>query len=235
MSLFRILPAFSLVTSQRPLAFVSRPQRIVMILALLLILFSGSARADDFLGMSPTNPIKVDPKERTVRVLAEVNGRYLSRPLVHHALVYKGGRLAYKSLFKALVDHKTFHDSLVLAGYRPGNNMTMDNMAKTNVEGDLLQVTVTWKGAGKEYNLNDVIKDSNGKAILVRFGGNLSRAVDKGTGCLICLESCPVGITSNAQYTYGAIEKRQEVVFTANKAVLPPDGSLVLLTFRKAP
>ena len=82
----------------------------------------------------------------------------------------RAGDWAYKSLFKALVDHKTFHDSLVLTGYRHGNNMTMDNMAKTNVVGDLLQVTVTWKGAGREYNLNDLIKDSNGKTILVRFG-----------------------------------------------------------------
>jgi hypothetical protein len=48
----------------------------------------------------------------------------------------------------------------------------------------------------------------------------------------MCLDSCPVGITSNATYTYGAIETRKEASLTGNKDVLPPDGTLVVITFR---
>ena len=39
----------------------------------------------------------------------------------------------------------------------------------------------------------------------------LKAAIDKNTGCLSCLDSCPVGVISNETYTYGAIEKRKEV------------------------
>jgi len=79
-----------------------------------------------------------------------------------------------------------------------------------------------------------VIKDSNGKPIVIRFGGNSLTAVEKNTGCLICLDSCPVGIASNASYTYGAVVKHGEVKFTGIQDVLPPDGTLVEITVKKA-
>ncbi len=50
-----------------------------------------------------------------------------------------------------------------------------------------------------------MIVDSNGKKLDMRFGGNLTAAEEK-TGCPVCLDSCPVGIVSNATYTYGAVE-----------------------------
>jgi hypothetical protein len=108
----------------------------------------------------------------------------------------------------------------------------MDNMEKTFVEGELLEVSVTWKDARKTYRLDEVIRDSNGKPFAIRFGGNLKEALKRKTGCLLCLESCPVGITSNAAYTYGMIDIRKEVVFRSNKGLLPPDGALVTLTFK---
>lgn len=53
----------------------------------------------------------------------------------------------------------------------------------------------------------------------------------KKTGCLTCLDSCPVGIISNAAYTYGAVEERNEVEFTGNADVLPEDGTYVAVTY----
>jgi hypothetical protein len=96
-----------------------------------------------------------------------------------------------------------------------------------------LDVKVTWDGAKKEYSLDEVIKDTNGKPIVMRFGGNLDNSTKLNTGCLLCLDSCPVGIGSNESYTYGAVEKRKEVAFYGKKDVLPPDGSLVVLTVRR--
>ncbi|OPY72501.1 MAG: hypothetical protein A4E62_00823 [Syntrophorhabdus sp. PtaU1.Bin002] len=180
--------------------------------------------------LTPNNPLKVDTKERSISILAEVNGKH---PVpTHHGVVFKGGKLHYKAIFIGLVDPKTFHESLVSIGLKPGNNMTMANMEKTFVEGDLLDVSVTWKGAKRAYRIDEVIKDSNGKPLVIRFGGNLTNALKKKTGCLLCLDSCPVGITSNSTYTYGAIDKRKEVVFTANKELLPPDRTLVVITFK---
>jgi ferredoxin len=80
--------------------------------------------------------------------------------------------------------------------------------------------------------MDEAIRDGNGKPLTIRFGGNLATALEMKTGCLMCLDSCPVGITSNATYTYGAIETRKEAALTGNKDVLPPDGTLVVVTFK---
>lgn len=181
--------------------------------------------------LTPKNPIKVDTKERTISILAEVNGKYFVEP-TRHGVVFKGGKNGSKSVFAALVDAKTFHEGLISLGFKPGNNMTMENMEKTFVQGDPLEVFVTWKDAKKTYRLDEVIKDSNKKPIAIRFGGNLPAAIEKDTGCILCLDSCPVGITSNATYTMGAVEKRKEVSFTGNKDILPADGSLVIISFK---
>ena len=77
-------------------------------------------------------------------------------------------------------------------------------------------ISVNWQGAAKAYSFDEVIVDSNGKKLDMRFGGNLTAAEEKKTGCLVCLDSCPVGIVSNATYTYGAVEKRGEVKFKGN-------------------
>jgi ferredoxin len=177
--------------------------------------------------LTKENPIKINEKDKSLTFLAEVNGKYFHQP-TRHGVIFKDGKLGDKPIFRAYVDPKTFHDSLIKLGFKPGNNMTMENKETTLVEGNGLGVTVTWEGAKKEYRLDEVIKDSNGKPILIRFGGNLSNAIQYNTGCLICLDSCPVGITSNASYTYGAVEKRNEVGFTGNKEVLPPDGTRVV-------
>jgi hypothetical protein len=181
--------------------------------------------------LTPKNPIKVDMKERSVSILAEVNGKYFVQP-TRHGVVFKGGKFGDKAVFAGLVDPKTFYESLVRVGFKPGNNMTMENKEKTFVEGDPLDVSVTWKGAKKTYGIDEVIKDSNGKPLAIRFGGNLTNALELKTGCLVCLDSCPVGITSNATYTYGAVEVRKEVGFTGNKDVLPPDRTIVVITFK---
>lgn len=189
------------------------------------------AKAQD-MGLTPQKPISINAKEGSVSFLAEVNGKYLVQP-TRHGAVFKGGKFGDKSVFTALADPKTFHESLVSAGFKPGNNMTMDNKEKTFVEGEPLDVFVTWKGAKKVYRLDEVIKDSNGKRFAIRFGGNLPKSQELNTGCLICLDSCPVGITSNASYTYGAVETRKEVTFIGNKEILPPDGSQVVITLKR--
>lgn len=195
---------------------------------------TGQAETKAVAGLTKENPIKVDKENGTVTFLAAVNGKYTVET-TRHAAVFDGGSNGEKSVFKGLVETRPLYDALMEIGAKPGNNMTLENKEKTNVAGSELEVTVTWNDAGKEYKLDEVIKDSNGKPIVIKFGGNLQNAHDKKTGCLICLDSCPVGITSNTSYTYGAVEKRNEVKFTGNKELLPADGTLVAikLTLKK--
>lgn len=180
----------------------------------------------DSTGLTKENPLKVDKEAGTVSFLAKVNGKYLYEP-TRHGVVSENGKNGEKPIFKAFAEPEPFYNALVEIGAKPGNNMTMENKDKTNVAGDALDVTVTWAGANKEYKFDEVIKDSNGKPIDIRFGGNLKNAGEYKTGCLICLDSCPVGITSNSAYTFGAVEDRNEVGFTGNKDILPADGTLV--------
>ena len=175
--------------------------------------------------------ITVDEKNRSITFAAQVNGKYLLEPSRHLSVFARGSNGA-KSIFTGLVDHVTFYQALLKIGAKPGDNMTMDNKEKTYVAGDAFDVTVTWEGAKKSYPLDEVVKESNGRPIVLRFGGNLKLASDKNTGCLICLDSCPVGIVSNSAYTYGAVEKRKEVSFIGNREILPPGSALVFLTMK---
>lgn len=209
-----------------------KKQLLFWMLALVLcVAFASVPAFSQDVALTPGNPLKVDLKERSVSVLAQVNGKYLARP-TRHGVVFKDGKNGDKSVFTALADHKTFYESLIKIGLKPGNNMTWDNKEKTVVEGDPIDVFVTWKGAKKTYRIDEAIKDSTGKPIAIRFGGNLPAALDKKTGCLMCLDSCPVGITSNATYTYGAIETRKEASLMGNKDILPPDGTFVVVVFK---
>lgn len=181
--------------------------------------------------LTKEKPILVNGKEKSVSVLAEVNGKYFYQT-TRHGMVYAGGSNGDKSVFRSYATDQDFYNALMKLGFKAGNNMTKENAAKTFVQGDPLEVTVTWDGAKKEYRLDEVITDSNKKPFQIRFGGNQKSALQFKTGCLLCLDSCPVGIISNANYTTGAVENRNEVIFKGNDKVLPPDGSLVVITVK---
>ena len=181
-------------------------------------------------GVSLEKPIVVDKEAGTVTVLSQVNGKYLTEG-TRHASVFKEGSNGAKSVFTSYGTHEDFYNALVEIGAEPGNNMTPDNAATTHVEGTPIAMKVTWDGADKEYDVNEVINDSNGKEIAFKFGGNHDRSIEKHTGCLTCLDSCPVGIISNSAYTYGAVENTKEVEFTGNKDVLPEDGTYVATVY----
>jgi ferredoxin len=184
-------------------------------------------------GLSNSQPLRVDANNHTVTMLVQINGRFLTDD-TRHGIVFKDGSNGHKSLFMGYATPKAFYEALKEAGGTPGENMTMDNKETTHVTGSKLDISVNWQGAAKVYSFDEVIVDSNGKKLDMRFGGNLTAAEEKKTGCLVCLDSCPVGIVSNATYTYGAVEKRDEVKFKGNASVLPADNTLATVTFKIA-
>lgn len=178
--------------------------------------------------VSAEKPIAVDKEKKTVTVLATVNGKYFKSP-TRHAVVYKGGKFGDKSVFQALGNQMDFYNALLDIGAKPGDNMTLENAAQTHVQGDVLDVKVIFDG--KEIDINDAILDSKANKIEMHFGGNKVNAEEKNTGCIACLDSCPVGIVSNTTYKYGAVEKTKEVEFYGNEKVLPKDGTPVAIRF----
>lgn len=181
------------------------------------------------INLTEDTPVSVDKDKKTVSFLAEVNGKYFYQPTRHFA-IYKDGKFGDKSVFRGLVQQLDFHDALVQIGAVAGNNMTLENKETTTVQGQPFSVTVTWDGADRAYSIDEVINDSNQKPIVMKFGGNSAVSKKLGTGCLLCLDSCPVGIVSNSTYTYGAVEKRGEVTFMGNRNILPKDGTRVIIT-----
>ncbi len=87
-------------------------------------------------------------------------------------------------------------------------------------------------GQNQILGLNDILEDSSGKGFRIRFGGNRQRAVEEQTGCLTCLESCPIGITSNAAYPAISSFKRMispNSQFKGKAEKLPRQGGLILI------
>lgn len=194
---------------------------------------SGSAVSEQisYDGLSTEKPLRIDSQNHSFTILAQVNGKYFTQS-TRHAIVSFDGSNSRKAVLMGLVPTKEFYDALLAIGAVASNNMNSDNAKTTHVTGDALSMTVKWQGADREYDINEIIKDSNGKAIDLHFGGNWPAAQSKKTGCLVCLDSCPVGIVSNSAYTYGAVESREEVAFYGVSSILPPDGTPVAVTFR---
>jgi len=214
-------------------------KKTLAFLAIVALLFSACQKKDttsttqnvSVNGVSLSAPMKVDKENKTITILAAVNGKYLTEN-TRHAVVFKDGKFGDKPVFRAFQNQNDFLQAMLEIGGVAGNNMTKANGETTYVEGQKIALSVTWNGAPKSYDINEVISDSNNKLIDLRFGGNEKNAKELNTGCITCLDSCSVGIISNHAYTYGAVEKRGEVIFHGNAAILPKDGTLVAVTYK---
>lgn len=209
-------------------------RKILAILAIVALFFSACQKKEDKVVQKNTaveSSMKIDKENKSITIMAKVNGKYFTEN-TRHAIVFEGGKYGDKPVFIALANQNDFYKAMIELGGVAGNNMSKENAMTTKVEGQKVTVSVTWEGAPKVYDINEVISDSNNLPIDIRFGGNEANAKEFNTGCITCLDSCPVGILSNHTYTMGAVEKRSEVVFHGKADVLPKDGTLVKITFK---
>jgi hypothetical protein len=137
----------------------------------------------------------------------ELRLRHLTETTPHWGIGYSGGKFADKFILASPANPLAFHDTLVRIGARAGNNLPLDGYGKF-VGGDRLAVSAQWLGLRMPLSIHDIFYDSAGKGFDIRFGGNRTAAAEKKTGCLTCLESCPIGITSNAVYPHLSTIKR---------------------------
>lgn len=171
----------------------------------------------------------VDEQAKTITVWGQVNAKYFTEP-THHFLVNKDGKNGEKAVLRAWAKPADFHEALVKLGANPGNNLTVEDAAGKFVEGDKIDVTVSWEGSNGEVPMADCIKTLDGSPYQtdIRFGGNLDASNELQTGCLCCTFSCPVGICSNAAYAYDSGD------VNSNGDVLPADGTFVQVKFTLA-
>lgn len=180
------------------------------------------------------SPLVVNQDQKQVLVYAEVNRKYVTDP-TRHGVVFKDGLNGSLSVFRAFSDSLPFHDALVEIGLTPGNNVKPDSPAGTIVQGDDVSVTVSW--GEHTHNINDLIASTGelgGKPIAPRFGGNYEFQKNvKHTGCILCLDSCAAGITSNSSLGTKSFDTGQ-VEFRGVDAALPADATPVIITFKRA-
>jgi len=185
---------------------------------------------------SKENPLIIDEKGKRVLIYTEVHEMNVHQWNVHWGVVFKDGKFQDRAILRAYSNQLDFHDALVKIGAKPGNNLDKDTIGKY-VEGDSLDVKATWPGLGKELSLNEIFVDEKGKGFNIKFGGNRKASEEKQTGCITCLESCWISISSNANYPQTGSIKRflnPNSHFKGRADVLPSDGKPVIMIYKVA-
>ena len=202
---------------------------LVLVLALSLVA-CGAAPAKEEVDYSV---ITTNPSTQSVTIYTQVNGKYFTEPS-RHGVVFKDGSNGEKCILRGLCSEKDFYAALLSVGGVPGDKLVFTEAQPGDlIEGQKMDVTVSWEGSNGEIPWADIMTTGNGKPYVAdfRFGGNIKAAYAKNTGCILCIESCPVGICSNAAYGYGVVETTKTEQFYGNPDVLPADGTICQVTF----
>lgn len=206
----------------------------VLCVIIFILIFSHPAfsKSSNILA-SKEKPLIVDEKNKKILIYTELNVMHLYQPTVHWGVVFKDGKFGDRAILKAYCNQLDFHDALIKIGAKPGNNLTKDSIGKF-VEGDELELTALIDG--KEYPIEKIFKDSTGKGFNIKFGGNRKASEEQKTGCITCLESCWISITSNANYPWISSIRRfisPNSHFKGNEEILPAkEGYPVILIYR---
>jgi len=214
-------------------------KRAIAFLALLFCLFVGPAFAASgqkpswATGLSPQNPLRLDIGAGSVSFLAELNPAMAGEPLQHFA-VFRDGEYADKALLQGFVAPRDFFNALVALGFKPGENMTMQNWDTTRVQGDALRISVQFEDAPQPVDISQLVTDPKGRGIAMRFGGNLKMATKPdASGCLICLFSCPMGIVSNHDAFFKETGWWGSVKYTASGLTSPQTKKMAVVTISR--
>lgn len=163
----------------------------------------------------------------------------------HHFVVWKNGRAAHNALIETDASDLQVLEALLAIGAVAGNNLTADTWEKRadrsnpepdkRVEGSIVEVSVAWEGHRPLY-AEDIFEDKFGKGFLFKFGGHKDLIPIWKSGCIVCLQSCPGGRISNANYTMRDYHDGCSK-FEVQKANLPQDGAEVevILKLQTAP
>jgi hypothetical protein len=166
-----------------------------------------------------------------------------------HFIVHKDASNKDISMFTTGVSPHQFYQGLLKLGASAGNNVTGANYEEqgTYTQGSALEVSITWSGAVKKYALDEFLQEKipsgsetqSKVGLEVRFAGNratedtASPASDS-TGCLMCLYSCPAGVSSNAKANNFQLATLDGGAwrYYANTSVAPQDNTVVTITVK---
>ncbi len=183
--------------------------------------------------------IQVDTLSKTIALSAKIYpskfNAWTSWTKHHHFVVWKNGRASHNALIETDASDLQVLEALLAIGAVAGNNLTADTWEKRadrsnpepdkRVEGSIVEVSVAWEGQRPLY-AEDIFEDKFGKGFLFKFGGHKDLIPIWKSGCIVCLQSCPGGRISNANYTMRDYHDGRSK-FEVQSANLPRDGAEV--------
>jgi len=162
----------------------------------------------------------------------------------YHAVVARGGRAAHAGLLEADVDDRAALDALERAGAKPAGNLPLaawedrrdpkSRAPATVIAGPPVEVLLRLPGRSDPIPLAEVVSDSGGRGLEMRFAGNAANIPKWRSGCIVCLYSCPGSKVGNARYTVRDFVSGT-TRFRARRDVLPPDGTRIGVILRLTP
>lgn len=176
------------------------------------------------------------------RLYAQTYRTHGERYAGHHAITYDGGGAAGRALIRTPVPDRRIAEVLDQLGFQSrggideaawSQRFDRRNPAPDTVaEGDPLEVLVRW-GRRDWVSLESLLEDQGAPADLdLRFQDNRRWIRMYGSGCVICLSSCPGAKIGNRHYSMRQNEFGP-MAFLPREEDLPPDGTPVLIRMGK--
>lgn len=181
---------------------------------------SSSSAASSSAMSAAASALVVDEAAKTVSFPAVATG-YTGESSIHF-LVNENGSNADKAHFLTTVTSRELYDALESIGATHGDNIAIDDTEGT-IEGSDLDLSIEFDN--KTYSPSELVEGEQGRASKPRFGGNIDINEEYATGCLFCLESCSLGITSDSAYEY---TEPETFAPTDN---MPAAGTEVMVTY----
>lgn len=171
-----------------------------------------------------------------------VNGDWLTgneagNKTTRHFIIADDGFNKGKAVLSCIAPAKAVYEAMIEAGFAPGarneEEFTLENGEKLE-EGQEINVNVTWEGQDEPINMVNclVLDDGSRPDLKVLFHGNKANFEKNYSGCVTCIDSCFVGITSNCKYGFLDVENNNPNIL-GDSSVLPAAGTVVKVTFTK--
>ncbi len=199
----------------------------------LMMAYCGEAE-EEITDPTPLNPVIIDTVNNKVSISCVIKRMWVDDSVAkHNCIVSKYGSNAGKALFVSNCHHADFYDALIAIGADPGVDIGDPPDSNGVPTGTLFNVFVTWDGAPKVYDINELVTDSLGRGLKCRMHNSYTRAVSSNKGCIWCYTSCKTSISSNPTYTaYDYYYSGVTWPFRPSSSLLPPKGTHIVVTFQ---
>jgi len=184
--------------------------------------------------------VVVDTAKKTVKIKAKINDTYFMKS-TRHLMVDTKGFNKGTGLFASYCSPKEFYNGLIKAGgvsWSKSADKTLKNGQKIstgnaeNKNYSKVDVTLSW--GGETHDLSEVLTTKRGgktaPELNMVISGNPLAAAKTASGCMVCLDSCYIGIVSNSKYGLCDVDAGKPYIY-GRSDVLPENGTVVTFTF----